>query len=104
MKKYLFIVLLVEVCLGQDVYPYFSDMEKQLEFERRKIVIEEGESTQQIITGGGSEVNWLSLFDSSEPKYINKPIETNYIYSSYFNIHRNGKKISEVKCLGNGVI
>ena len=41
MKKYLFIVLLVGVCFGQDVYPYFSDMAKQLEFEKNKIVISE---------------------------------------------------------------
>tara|TARA_E500000178_G_C16425591_1_gene489242 strand:- start:320 stop:484 length:165 start_codon:yes stop_codon:yes gene_type:complete len=53
MKKYLFIVLLVRVCFGQDAYPYFSDMSKQLEFEKKRIIIEEGKSTQQIITGVG---------------------------------------------------
>lgn len=55
MKKYLFIVLLVGFCFGQDTYPYFSDMAKQLEFERKKIVIEEGDETQQIIAGGAPQ-------------------------------------------------
>ena len=53
MKKYLYIFLLVGVCFGQDAYPYFSDMSKQLEFEKKRIIIEEGKSTQQIITGVG---------------------------------------------------
>ena len=54
MKKYLFIVLLVGVCFGQDVYPYFSDMEKQLQFERQKVTIEKSEGVEQLISGGGS--------------------------------------------------
>ena len=99
MKKYLFIVLLVGVCFGQDVYPYFSNMEKQLEFERWKIVIEEGESTQQIISGGGSEFNLWSLVIDSEPTYKNAPIKTKYRYNSYFNLQRDGKDISEIEML-----
>ena len=99
MKKYLFIVLFIGVCFGQDVYPYFSDMEKQLEFERRKIVIEEGESTQQIISGGGSEFNLWSLVIDSEPTYKNAPIKTKYRYNSYFNLQRDGKDISEIEML-----
>tara|TARA_Y100001970_G_scaffold253668_1_gene328617 strand:+ start:191 stop:442 length:252 start_codon:yes stop_codon:yes gene_type:complete len=65
MKKYLFIVLLVGFGFGQDAYPYFSDMAKQLEFEKKRIIISEGESTQQIITGGGSEFNPWSLLTIS---------------------------------------
>ena len=99
MKKYLFIILLVGVCFGQDVYPYFRNMEKQLEFERRKIVIEEGESTQQIISGGGSEFNLWSLVIDSEPRYKTAPIETRYRYISYFNIQIDGKVISEIEML-----
>ena len=99
MKKYLFIVLLVGVCFGQDVYPYFSDMSKQLEFEKKKIIIEEGESTQQIITGGGSEFNPWSLVFDFEPTYKIAPIKTRYRYNSYFNIQRDGKDISEIEML-----
>ena len=48
MKKYLFIVLLVGACFGQDVYPYFSDMAKQLEFEKNKIVISKEEVNNRL--------------------------------------------------------
>ena len=110
MKKFLFIVLLVGVVFGQDEYPYFSDMAKQLEFEKKRIIIEEGESTQQIITGGGSEFNPWSLLTISPnlklpylrdalPAYKNAPIETYYEYHSYFNIQRDGKDISEIEML-----
>ena len=99
MKRYLFIILLVGVCFGQDAYPYFSDMAKQLEFERNKIVIEEGEETQQIIAGGGSQFNWLSIISEREPLYLNAPIVTKYNYLSYFNIMIDGKEISEVQML-----
>ena len=99
MKKYLFIVLLVGVVFGQDVYPYFSDMAKQLEFEKKRIIIEEGESTQQIITGGGSEFNLWSLVLDSEPEYKTAPIKTTYRYNSYSNIQRNSKDISEIEML-----
>tara|TARA_R100000655_G_C2918440_1_gene181847 strand:+ start:50 stop:661 length:612 start_codon:yes stop_codon:yes gene_type:complete len=109
MKKYLFIILLVGVCFGQDAYPYFSDMAKQLEFEKKRIIISEGESTQQIITGGGSEFNPWSLLTISPnaspylrdaiPVYKNAPIKTTYRYNSYFNIQRDGKNISEIEML-----
>ena len=110
MKKYLFIVLLVGVCFGQDAYPYFSDMAKQLEFEKKRIVIEEGESTKQIISGGGSEFNPWSLLTISPnlklpylrdalPAYKNIPIKTDYKYHSYFNIKIDGREISEIEML-----
>ena len=110
MKKYLCIVLLVGACFGQDTYPYFSDMAKQLEFEKKKIVIEEGERTQQIIAGGGSEFNPWSLLTMSPdlkltylrdaiPAYKNVPIKTDYKYHSYFNIQIDGIEISEIEML-----
>ena len=98
-KKYLLIILLVGVCFGQDAYPYFSDMSKQLEFEKKRIIIKEGESTQQIIRGGGSEFNLWSLVDDSEPTYKTAPIRTSYRYNSYFNIYRNGRSLSEIEML-----
>ena len=75
MKKYLFIVLLVGVCFGQDVYPYFSDMGKQLEFEQKKILVTLVKEKQQVISGGGSEFNWLSLMSNYEPTYKIAPIK-----------------------------
>ena len=96
MKKYLFIVLLVGVCFGQDVYPYFSDMGKQLEFEQKKILVTLEKEKQQVISGGGSEFNWLSLMSNYEPTYKIAPIKTNFKYVTLFNIERNGKNISEI--------
>ncbi len=108
MKKYLFIVLLVGVCFGQDTYPYFSDMSKQLEFEKNRIIIEEVERTQQIITGGESKFNpWSLLVLPTKLPYNalggamlkNAPIETDYKYISYFNIKISTRNISEIEML-----
>ena len=95
MTKQFTLLLFIGLAWGQDTYPYFSDMGKQLEFEKNRIIIEEGESTQQIITGGGSEFNpWSLLTISPElklpylrdalPAYKNASIETNYclLYTS----------------------
>ena len=99
MKKYLFLVLLVGVCLWKYVYPYFSDMGKQLEFEQKKIIATHEEETQQIISGGGSEFNWLSLMSNYEPTYKIAPIKTDFRYVTVFNITRNGQNISEIDFL-----
>jgi hypothetical protein len=99
MKKYLFIVLLVGVCFGQDTYPYFSDMGKQLEFEQKKILVTLEKEKQQVISGGGSEFNWLSLMSNYEPTYKIAPIKTDFKYVTLFNIKRNGKNISEIDFL-----
>ena len=99
MKKYLFIVLLVRVCLGQNSYPYFSDMGKQLEFEQKKIVVTLEKEKQQVISGGGSEFNWLSIMSNYEPTYKIAPIKTDFKYITVFNIERNGKNISEIDFL-----
>jgi len=110
MTKQFTLLLFIGLAWGQDTYPYFSDMGKQLEFEKNRIIIEEGESTQQIITGGGSEFNpWSLLTISPElklpylrdalPAYKNASIETNYEYLSFFNVQRDGKNISEIEML-----
>jgi len=99
MKKYLFIVLLVGVIFGQDEYPYFSDMAKQLEYEQKKIVVTHEEETQQVISGGGSEFNWLSLMSNYEPTYKMASIKTDFKYVTVFSITRNGKNISEIDFL-----
>ena len=109
MKKYLFIVLLFSYVFGQDTYPYFSDMPKQLEFEKNRIIIEEVERTQQIITGGESKFNPWSLLVLPIKKSPNNtlvvsmlknaPIETHYEYLSFFTIQRDGKDISEIEML-----
>ena len=54
MKKCLYNILLVGVCFGQDAYPYFSDMAKQLES-----FIEEKKSLEEICSMG-HELNLVS--------------------------------------------
>ena len=99
MTKHLPLLLFIGLAWGQDKYPYFSDMGKQLEFERKKIIIEEGQDVQQIISGGGSQFNWWSLFIEREPIYKNAPIETSYKYLSNFSVSVNRNQISEVELM-----
>ena len=96
-EKYLFIALLVGVCFGQDVYPYFSDMEKQLQFERQKVTLEKSEGVEQLISGGGSAFNWLSIIDEKQPMYLNQPINTSYVYYSNFYIKVDGKRYTDLR-------
>jgi len=99
MTRIFSIFLFIGLAWGQDEYPFFSDMSKQLEFERTKIIIEEGEDVQQIISGGGSQFNWWSLIAEREPIYKNAPIETSYKYHQYFDVKIDNKSISEIKML-----
>jgi len=99
MVRYISLLLFIGLTWGQDEYPYFSDMTKQLEFERKKIIIEEGENVQQIISGGGSEFNWWSLISEREPIYKNAPIKTSYRYHQYFDVKIDNRSISEIKML-----
>ena len=75
------------------------------EFEENKIYINEVSEKTMEISGGGSEYNWLSLFnpyldkDSKEPLYVNKDIETKYKYTYTFEIIHNGKVIPELEFL-----
>ena len=99
MTRIFSILLLIGLAWGQDKYPYFNDMGKQLEFERKKIVISDTKESRQIIKGGGSEFNWLSLISKYEPSYKIAPIKTEFEYVTFFSITRNGKKIGEIDFL-----
>ena len=74
MIRYLIILLFFNITLANDNYPYFSDMEKQLSFEQKKIVVNDKKESRQMISGGGSEFNWLSLISNYQPTYIVAPI------------------------------
>jgi len=93
------LLLLVGLVWGQDVYPYFSDMGKQLEFEQNRITIIDVKETRQFISGGGSEFNWLSLISKYEPAYVVAPIKTDFYYVTKFSITKNGKVLSEIDFL-----
>tara|TARA_Y100001980_G_C14540216_1_gene317872 strand:+ start:125 stop:793 length:669 start_codon:yes stop_codon:yes gene_type:complete len=99
MFRYLTILLFFNIALGNDSYPYFSDMEKQLSFEQKKIVVNDKKESRQMISGGGSEFNWLSLISNYQPTYIVAPIRTEFEYVTEFSILRNGENISEIDFL-----
>ena len=104
--RYLLIILsLLSFVLGEDTYPFFIDIEKQLEFEEKKIVIAEVKEKEMYIGGGGSTFNWLSILNpylesyAQQPLYINSDIETKYSYTYKFEISQNNKIISELEFL-----
>ena len=99
MTKHLTFLLFIGLAWGQDEYPYFSDMKKQLEFEQKKIVVNIDEEKRQIISGGGSEFNWLSLVSNYQPTYLIAPIKTDFEYVTKFSIKKNGVNISEIDFL-----
>jgi len=93
------LLLFIGLAWGQDEYPYFSDMDKQLEFEQKKITIIDVKETRQFISGGGSEFNWLSLISQYQPTYVVAPIRTDFYYVTKFSITRNSKVLSEIDFL-----
>ena len=84
--------------LGQDVYPYYSDTNKQFEFENRRIYIEEINEKNQVISGG-STFNLMALIDESQPMTIPAPVRTTYYYRYEFHILQNGRNLIEVEFL-----
>ena len=72
----------------QDLYPNFSDPNKQLKFERKRIYINEVAEKEMILGGGGSKFNPLSLMNDifadldlpSQPTYTQNNLTTQYRY------------------------
>ena len=93
MIKHFIILLFIGLTWAQDEYPYFSDMSKQLEFEQKKILVENNVDKRQVISGGGSEFNWLSLMSNYQPTYLVSPIQTDFEFITTFSIQINGKDI-----------
>jgi len=103
MIRRLIILLLIVGCVfAQDEYPYFSDMTKQMEFEKQRIYINKVDEQEQYISGGGSEFNWLALLNpyldsyAQQPMYLQGDLKTNYRYSYNFELVRNNKVITEI--------
>jgi hypothetical protein len=84
---------------GQDVYPYFNDPLKQLDFEKQRIYINEVSEERQYISGGEDRLNLWSLIIEDEPKYRKAPITTSFYYNYKFEIVQNGNQLSEVEFL-----
>ena len=74
MSRFIFIlfICLYSTILAQDTYPYFSDAKKQLEFEKKRIYINEVNEKEMIISGGSKD-NLLRLID--ENHYLKLIIE-----------------------------
>lgn len=98
--KYVIIYsLLSTITFSQDAYPYFSNPENQLEFEKKRIYIKEFEEERQYISGGGDVFNWWSLLLDTEPIYKTAPITTSFYYDYTFEIIRNGIVLNEIEFL-----
>ena len=82
MKKYLFIILLVGVCLGQNTYPYFSDMKKQSVYEKSKLFVYIPSSAEILI-----------------PKEIRNTMMADEFLKSNYQIKRNKKILEEEQYL-----
>ena len=103
--KYLLSILCLSILISEDIYPNFTDITKQLEFEKKRIYIEDKSGERMTVTGGESYTALANplgyLILDQDPDYIskNKPIETEYEYWSEFNIIRNAEKLSEIEFL-----
>ena len=84
---------------GQDSYPYFQDIKKQFEFDKKRIIIKEANEREMYVSGGGDKFNWWSILDQSEPMYLSQPVTTDYINRYNFEITLNGKQIDEIAFL-----
>ena len=99
MINHIKLLLFIGLAWGQDEYPYFNDISKQLKFEQKKIVVQIDKERRQVISGGGSEFNWLSLVSNYQPTYLIAPMKTDFEYISKFSIEKNNVNISEIDFL-----
>ena len=94
MKTLIKILCFISFLFAEDVYPYFSNPEKQFEFEKVRIYVEEVEEKEMLISGG-AQFNFGYLVDSNQPITIPSPIKTDYKYSYKFEIKQNNQLINE---------
>ena len=60
MIKRITLLLFIGLAWGQDEYPYFSYMQKQLSFDQKKIVINDTKESRQMISGGGNNIPMIN--------------------------------------------
>ena len=107
MTNLLLILLLLvgNTLIAEDEYPYFSDLEKQLKFEEKRIYVKEGSGERTILSGGGSTSEMANplrvLFLDENPQYIAKsnPVNTKIEYWYEFSIKQNNKELTELEFL-----
>ena len=98
MRRLLVLSLFLSVFIANDEYPYFTDVSKQLEFEERRIYVNEVEKKEMILSGG-SQYNLYHLFDKNQPAIVAGDIETSYKYSYNFEIVQNNVFLDELSFL-----
>ena len=107
MKKIILISLfgLMSFSFTQDIYPFFSDPLKQLEFEEKRIYVKEESGERTLISGGDSYTALANplgtIFLEQDPDYIakNNPIKTEIEYWYNFEIKQNNNLLTEIEFL-----
>ena len=85
----------------QDVFPYFSDLSKQLEYEGKRIYIEEDKGQKQIVSGGGSKTEVANplgviLFkEKADYISVSEPVTTRFEKYHTFNIYQGKRQLNE---------
>ena len=91
--------------LCQDVYPYFSDPNKQMLYEEKKVYIIEKSGKDQYYTGGESYTElanlWGNVLFNEDPDYVVKqnPLRTHYKYYYEFKIKQGNNELTELQFL-----
>lgn len=96
--RFLFILLFLSLIFCEDVYPYFADPIKQLEFEEKKVFVEEVQE-KELILSGGSKFNIAYLWDRDQPFTVSDDIKTDYKYVYTFEITHDNKVLHEIELL-----
>ncbi len=85
----------------QDVFPYFSELSKQLEYEKKRIYIEEDKGQKQIVSGGGSKKEIANPFgvilldEKADYISVSKPVTTKYEDYHIFKIFQGKRQLNE---------
>ena len=84
MRKTLIILFVIQWIFPQDEYPYFSDITKQLEFEKNKIYVKEIDE-REIQIHNAPVFNYAYLFNGNQPMVL-PGIKSDYKYIYKFEI------------------
>jgi len=98
MKTLIKILCLSSFLFAEDVYPYFSDPIKQLEFEKLRIYVKEV-NEKELVLSGGSQFNYAYILDKTQPAIVPGNINTNYKYIYSFELIQDGKILTEIELL-----
>ena len=98
MKYLLSILCLFSIILAE--YPYFDDIDKQLDFEKKKILIIDEKGEELKFFGGGSDLvlaNPIGYIFGENPSYVamNNPVQLYTEKWKIFKITVDGKELSE---------